>query len=93
MSYYRDIYLKSEEWKSLKALKEFRTPKCCAICAASGQIDLHHLFYRSDLSETETSDLRWLCRRCHELAHSLIKTGQLRDCVLHKPRKNQPVVP
>lgn len=71
-------YLKSDEWKNLKALKESKSFKRCAICAVTSKIDLHHLFYRPDLGDTQTSDLRWLCRRCHDLAHKLIKGGLLK---------------
>lgn len=82
MSYYRDIYLQSDEWKQLKAKKEAKTKKRCSICGRYGNkelvIDLHHLFYRSNLSDTQTSDLRWTCRRCHDLAHELIASGVIK---------------
>ncbi len=75
MSYYQDVYLKSKEWKTLKSLKESKSPKRCSICLSDGLIDLHHLFYRENLNDAQTSDLRWLCRRCHEKAHDLINRG------------------
>lgn len=77
MSYYRDVYLKSAEWAELKALKQSKTPRRCAICRESGPVDLHHLFYRENLCDAQTSDLRWLCRRCHTVAHDLIDRGIL----------------
>jgi hypothetical protein len=73
---YKD-YLKSPHWKGLKAVKAKRTKRRCAICAADNNIDCHHLVYRN-LHDVKTSDLRWLCRRCHDLAHQLIKDGTIR---------------
>lgn len=78
MSYYREVYLKSPEWKEIRSRKESKTAKRCGICLSTEQIDLHHLFYRKELAQTETSDLRWLCRRCHELAHKLINNGAIK---------------
>lgn len=75
MSSYKEVYLKSQGWKNLKASKESKTSKRCAICLSDEFIDLHHLFYRENLNDAQTSDLRWLCRRCHETAHELIKRG------------------
>lgn len=77
--WYREVYLNSDEWKHIKNQKESRTEKRCSICGlCHGGVDLHHLFYRKDLSETETSDLRWLCRKCHETAHELMRRGKLK---------------
>lgn len=69
-------YLRSPEWARIKAEKERRSKKRCAICAVTIGIELHHLFYRKDLI-CELSDLRWLCDRCHETTHELIKAGKL----------------
>lgn len=70
-------YLKSDHWKSLKASKERKAPRRCAICASLKQIHLHHLFYRGWYGEKH-EDLRWLCARCHKLAHSLIDAGVIK---------------
>ena len=69
-------YLKSEHWQNLRAEKLKRSSGLCAICGASQKIDVHHLNYRKIL-DVETSDLRLLCRRCHDLAHALIRDGRL----------------
>ncbi len=75
--WYREVYLQSPEWKAIRRTKAKRTNKRCAICASDREIDLHHLFYRRDLSETQPSDLRWLCRTCHTTAHQLLAAGKI----------------
>jgi 5-methylcytosine-specific restriction endonuclease McrA len=77
-------YLKSDHWKSVKKAKQRLVPKRCAICASCKDIHLHHLFYRGRYEE-ETSDLRWLCAKCHHLAHKLINKGVIKP----KPGKEQ----
>lgn len=67
-------YLNSDHWKYLKEKKAKRKKRRCSICAATKNIDCHHLNYK-DLHDVETSDLRWLCRRCHSTAHELMKSG------------------
>lgn len=69
-------YLESDHWRELRTKKRAKTNRC-GICAATEQLDTHHLIYR-DLVSVETSDLRVLCRRCHFLAHDLMKQGLLR---------------
>lgn len=70
-------YLKSDHWSDLKAKKLANSDKRCGICASTDKIDCHHLIYKN-LIDVQTSDLRWLCRRCHFLAHELIDKGLIR---------------
>src|SRR5438128_11553168 len=70
-------YLDSNEWKKIKIRKERSVKKRCSICASSEKIDLHHLFYRPALDSVRNSGLRWLCRHCHGIVHSLKKSGEL----------------
>lgn len=73
-------YLRSDDWLRKKRAKHQRkngTKKRCSICAAEAPLDVHHLRYVSDLTETNQSDLRLLCRRCHQTAHDLMHSGQL----------------
>ena len=69
-------YLKSEDWKTKKTEKYSKTKKRCGICGSKEDVDLHHLNYKN-LLDVESSDLRALCRRCHFLAHDLIKNGKI----------------
>lgn len=77
MSYYRDVYLKSDSWRKLKKLKESKSIKRCIVCHTTQNIDLHHLVYKPNLNDIKPSELRWLCRRCHEKAHELIASGEI----------------
>ena len=76
-AWYREYYLHSDHWKNMRAAKTAKGKPRCGICAKTSGIDLHHLFYRGDLYEAQTSDLRWLCRRCHKLAHEAMDEGLL----------------
>ena len=75
---YRE-YLMSEEWRILRAKKLKKNNKYrCAICKSSEDLNIHHLFYRRNLSDTKLTDLRILCRRCHKLIHKLEKNGKIK---------------
>lgn len=67
--YYRNVYLRSPHWASLKAgmLKKFT---CCQLCESTKTLDVHHRCYKNlyDVSET---DLIVLCRSCHDAIHKL----------------------
>ena len=73
---YRE-YLKSDHWKQLRKRKLSRARHHCSICGSKHDIDVHHLNYR-DWTNVRTSDLRLVCRRCHDLIHVLMKEGKLR---------------
>lgn len=68
-------YLKSEDWVQKRRLKRRKRLRC-AICAATDELDIHHLNYRN-LYDVQQSDLRRLCRRCHFLTHKLYKEGKI----------------
>lgn len=67
---YRFGYLKSEHWKNLRIKKLARERGHCSMCMTSkwGN-DVHHIRYPKNLYETTISDLRVLCRTCHEAVH------------------------
>lgn len=82
---YREGYLQSPEWKTLREAKKKKTPQRCAVCAeTSGLIDCHHLLYR-DLVSVTVKDLLWLCRRCHDVTEDLKRRGKI-------DRDGEPVV-
>jgi 5-methylcytosine-specific restriction endonuclease McrA len=70
---YRE-YLKSEDWKEKR---EKKNPTRCGICAATENLDIHHIHYRN-WTNVEMSDLRVLCRRCHDTYHFLEKAGKIK---------------
>lgn len=72
MSYYRDVYLKSDDWKSLRLLRLIKSNYTCALCAATSEcLDVHHLDYKN-LHDVDATDLRAVCRTCHNKVHKLM---------------------
>jgi len=72
MSYYRDVYLKSDDWKNLRDSKIARHGKVCSLCFMEQQsVDVHHLKYKN-IYNVNHDDLRVLCRECHNKIHSLL---------------------
>jgi 5-methylcytosine-specific restriction endonuclease McrA len=72
-------YLQSEHWKQLRTSKREACGKTsgknrCAICGSTEQIETHHLNYRN-IYDVVLSDLRLLCRQCHQAAHDLMAGG------------------
>lgn len=73
MSFYRNTYLKSEDWKNLRLAALAQHHCRCQICGAvSDSNDVHHIKYRK-LYDVSIHDLRVLCRSCHEKVHSLLR--------------------
>lgn len=61
MSYYRNTYLKSEDWKSLRSARLSKSSDCCMICGKINvTFDIHHVNYRN-LFDVEVGDLRVVC--------------------------------
>jgi hypothetical protein len=74
MSYYRDVYLKSEDWKNLRAaaIAIKATDGRCLICHIKNALDVHHTNYKK-LHNVEVEDLVPLCRICHNEIHGLME--------------------
>jgi hypothetical protein len=72
---YRFNYLKSEHWKELRTLKLIKSRATCALCRlVSWNNDVHHVDYGVDgLTTVKTSDLRVLCRDCHDAVHHVME--------------------
>lgn len=67
-------YLNSEHWKRMRKECFARYGTKCAVCKnPSVPVDVHHLNYRNIL-DVKVSDLRPLCRRCHEAMHESLAT-------------------
>ena len=68
---YRD-YLKSDDWQHIRKIKlQFADHRCemCLMPAAPGNpLDVHHVTYERFGHENLT-DLRVLCRQCHQTVH------------------------
>lgn len=66
-SFYRNVYLKSDHWKSLRDEKLTINPRC-EKCKISVCLDVHHINYRG-LYDVRMEDLQTLCRICHNQEH------------------------
>ena len=66
---YRKVYLKSNHWKQLRAIKRSKNP-ACQICGRGKNPDVHHLFY-GELYNVRLDWLVTLCRKCHTEVHRL----------------------
>jgi hypothetical protein len=72
-------YLRSQHWHDTKSRKAKAQPRICRACADIDAIDCHHLIYPSRLTKVNwRNDLIWLCRRCHDVAHEMIRSGEIR---------------
>lgn len=70
---YRFVYLKSEEWDSVRLQALVREKAQCQMCGEESiSNDAHHIHYPKSFWDTKIDDLVILCRDCHELAHKLL---------------------
>jgi hypothetical protein len=67
--YYREVYLYSDHWKTLRKEK-LEQVSVCEKCGAINNLDVHHLNYRG-LYDVTLEDLQVLCRDCHKIVHSI----------------------
>jgi hypothetical protein len=66
---YRQEYLKSDEWRSLRNVVMSSKPTCQ--CCDNSASDVHHLVYRN-LVDVKVTDLLPVCRSCHDIIHEAI---------------------
>src|SRR6478609_2449563 len=87
MSYYRDTYLKSGHWQSLRSARLDHSNCQCAICGEiSAKNDVHHIDYAGSIWKVSVSDLRVLCRMCHSRVHEYEKS---RPDIANLPNKQK----
>lgn len=67
---YREEYLKSDEWKTLRS-QVLDTKPLCQCCKKILATDVHHLVYRN-IVDIKITDLLPVCRACHEYIHTAI---------------------
>lgn len=67
---YREEYLNSEEWISLRNTILNSEPNCQ--CCFKKANDVHHMVYRN-LVDIKITDLIPVCRNCHNLIHEAIR--------------------
>jgi len=67
---YRFEYLKSQDWKTVRAAALHRDGYACKLCDKfSKSNDAHHIDYPPDVWDTMPEHLITLCRECHDVVH------------------------
>lgn len=63
-------FLKSKEWKLLRA-QHLKSEPCCVLCGSSEKIVVHHILYRRFYSKHKLDiwNLATLCKSCHYKVH------------------------
>lgn len=79
---YRDEYLKSPEWISLRETILKSSPDCQ--CCKKKANDVHHLIYRNFV-DTKVTDLLPVCRDCHGFIHEAIDNKWISQRVCDLP--------
>ena len=71
-----DAYLRTGHWRHVRVLALRRAGGRCQVCNDVGSkgkpLDVHHRTYERRGNE-RAEDVIVLCRRCHELYHSVIE--------------------
>lgn len=73
MSKEYEEYLKSERWKKTRAAALSRAGDACQVCAGTMRLEVHHRTYVR-LGHELPMDLTVLCRNCHKLYHTRLRT-------------------
>jgi len=73
MSWYREKYLNSNDWKQRKEKLIKNEKKFCFCCQSYGS-DIHHCNY-SNLKKEKRKDIVILCRECHIRIHEIVELG------------------
>lgn len=71
---YRDVYLKSAHWSSVRTAALAYADHRCQVCYGRTQLDVHHRTYER-LGREKPSDVTVLCRHCHETHHRAMARG------------------
>ena len=66
-----DAYLKSDHWKEFKESYFAKHKKVCYCCGVPAR-DLHHTSY-ANLGKEKHSEVKPLCRECHDKVHTIIR--------------------
>lgn len=65
--WYRKFYLRSKHWQQTRRRKLESAGYACQRCRRKTFLDVHHLTY--NLWNERQSELKALCRSCHEKQH------------------------
>lgn len=64
-------YLQSDSWKDISNKRKNIDGNKCFCCGSSERLQVHHVRYPQNWFDTETDDLRTLCKDCHLVVHKL----------------------
>ncbi len=67
-------YMKSPEWKALKAEAMIKAENKCEFCGRTAYAP-HHVKYPKVFKDDHIDNLVVACRRCHELCHGIKRGG------------------
>ena len=62
-------FMASDEWKHIRSLKLDLASHRCETCGGTERLDVHHLTYDRFGGDELLTDLRVLCRECHQTVH------------------------
>ena len=72
-------YIFSDKWQFIrKQVLERFNHKCC-ICKCDGANEVHHVFYRENISETQPGDCVILCHKHHKLFHKHYRVNRSKE--------------
>lgn len=70
--WYRNTYLKSSKWDSIRLEKLVEQDGICSVCESQAwNNDVHHISY-ARFDKPNSGDLRVLCRKCHSRVHEIM---------------------
>lgn len=64
-----ELYLDSDEWKAKRKEALEEAGNKCSICGSTDHLQVHHLSYE-ELEGKDISQVRVLCKSCHEKVHA-----------------------
>lgn len=68
-SYYRNVYLKSDEWKRKRYVVLKRDNWCCVYCGAQATQVHHKKYAKKNIGKEPIKWLVSICKSCHEKIH------------------------
>jgi hypothetical protein len=78
--YYRCVYLKSEEWQTVRIEAMARDKGKCQICGVQNfSNEAHHVWYPESAWDTKVDHLAILCRACHDFIHTMMPECKTND--------------
>lgn len=64
-----NAFMRSRRWAKLRERKLSQARNRCEQCGATKDLHVHHLTYERFGGDERTTDLKVLCKSCHEKAH------------------------